>query len=150
MHKKQAANCFMWKRGITISSKGRENGCQKKTPEGQLKVEEDGCDTRGYHDGAAASSFQQQTLLTVSFPAFVFGHFWRCHDFLRGAPAGAGLSRLVADDGAVLARGPAASNHSNKGGCKFFFTNLVSRLFHLHSLHHWVFRSDCVPERCRI
>lgn len=95
---------------------------------------------------ATTSSFCQETLLTISFPSFVFCHFLRCHHFLEGARAGAGLSRPIADDGAVLTRGPAASNHSNKGGCKLFLVNLTARLFHLHSLHHWVFKSDSVPK----
>lgn len=101
----------------------------------------------GTATGATASSFHRDTLLTVSFPSFVFCHFLRCHYFLEGAPAGAGLSRPVADDGAVLTRGPAASNHSNKGGGEFFLINLISRLFHSHSLHHWVFKSDFCTKR---
>lgn len=78
----------------------------------------------------------QRTLLTVPFPPLVLGRFLRCHHFLQGAPARAGLSRPIAEDGAVLTRGLAASNHSNKAGREFFLLpNLVSRLFHLHGSH---------------
>lgn len=60
----------------------------------------------------------QWTFLTIPFPPLFFRRLLRCHHFLKGAPAGAGLPRAIAEDGAAATGGPAARNHSNKAGVR--------------------------------